>query len=927
MTTYTFNPTTLNFSQDWGNPGIWAGGVVPNAPDADVLFPPIYAYGIPYNYEVDIDANAAYTVRSLTMNADYLNVAGALTVTQQIAVNTGGEIDMAGGVLTAGGLTIQGVDIQGPGTVQCTGSVVVDSEIVGNGLSVAAASLTNNGQLVAASGNLTITVAPGGFTNLSGGTLTGGSYFAGYQTLTVPNSNVLYMNVGQTLTTDAAAINLGGGGAIDFFDPLTLQYVPIQSTLQTIAAQGSLTLGTNQTYSGGSLTDSGSITFTGGTLSLTSLTVAGTGQVGGSGTVNASIVNNGTITASYGQDLVINGSLSGSGSLQIDATTTVGLYFPRLTTYIVSGTIEINGPSSSGVVFKRGAGTLQLDQPGNFTGTISAASAIPSSSTLPAGSSYQILLQGVSLASVTGYSYAGNSSNGTLTVDTTQGNYSYNFLGNYETADFSLKAGQVILSTLPPVLVINVVPPGGHGLPAIAGTAAQYVSATEPDHPFSNVTVSSGVSTDQLTVTVTLSAAANGSLGPSPGVPVSLTNAGYNAGSGIYTMTGTAAGVTQALDTLVFTLNASGIAAGQSQTTTFTIGATDAAIPGQVPVTDSQTIVSAFNGISFAGGAGAATVIGSPGDDTLSTAAPNAFVYGDGGLDTIALNAPGSHTIYLSAPGPYGAWSSGQGLEIVSGFNSGTDHLAFDPNAYGVTPANYQFATGSTDSTTGPTFRFDPGTDYLWFDPAGSASQTPDLVAFLPGTAGLGAGNLVPAQVSFQNGASIVNATPGTTAYGEGPTQTLWATGSGETIAGGAYREQFVAQAANDAVISGAGGGFIAGLGGYDLLEGGSGADAFYFASPSAGVDTMVGFDDAGGDKILIQGSAFSAPPGFDFTDGVGFVQGPGAAPAAATATFAYDTATSYLWYDPDGTGPSHASLVGFLPGSPTLHAADIQVT
>ena len=936
MTTYTFNPTTLNFTLDWSSPAIWAGGVVPNSSDADVVFPVVYGNGFTQSYAVVV--GSAYSIRSLAMNADYLDIKGALTVSQDIALNPGSEINMDGGSLNAGSVTIDGTDIQGPGQVQCTGSLVVDTAIVGEGLSVSAGALTNNGSLIAVSGNLTVAVTPGGFANMSGGMLTGGTYTAGYSGNTTANSEILYFNVGQTLSTDAAAIDLEGGGAIDFFDPSTQQYLPIQSTLQTIAAAGTLTLGANQSYSGGALTDYGSIILNGGTLSSTNLIVAAGAQLEGAGSVNSSLVDNGTILASYstnlftdqpqGQDLIINGSVSGSGNLEIGATTYIYSSGPlRPTTAIVSGMIEINGPAANAVVFEQGVGTLQLDQPASFTGQISAAGAIPASSTLPNGSSYDILLQGVSLASVTGYAYSGNSNSGTLTIQTSQGNYAYNFLGNYQTADFSLTAGPQPLSTLPPSLSIAVTPPGAHGLPTISGTSGpQTVSATETDRPFSGVTIGSGISTDILNLTVTLNSAGNGSLAPPAGAPLLVTNANYNAAAGVYSMSGTAAAVTQVLDSLLFAPNAGGLAPGQPETTRFSISVSDPDSAGSTPVVDSKTVVNAYSGITFAGGAHAALIIGGPGDDMLSAAAPQAFVYGDGGFDTITLAAGGAQTVELNAPGAYGGWSAGQGLDIINGFQSGSDRLAFDYRAYGVSPGSIQFLSGATPSTTAPTFYFDPGSDYLWFDPDGTGAQTPDLVAFLPGVTGLGAGDLSPAQISFQNGGNVVDQTPGTTAYGEGPNETLWATGPSETLQGGAYRGQFVAQAANDTVVSGAGGGFIAGLGGNDLLEAGAGADAFYFNSPANGVDTILDFNEAAGDKIVIQSSAFSAPSGFDFTDGVGFVQGPGAKPVAPTATFLYDTSTSYLWYDPGGTGPGGSSLLAFLPGSPSLHASDIQV-
>ena len=84
-------------------------------------------------------------------------------------------------------------------------------------------------------------------------------------------------------------------------------------------------------------------------------------------------------------------------------------------------------------------------------------------------------------------------------------------------------------------------------------------------------------------MTVTLSAAANGTLS-------NLGGGSYNATTGVYTDTGTAAAVTAALDGLVFTPTANQVAPGQTVTTGFTISDTDTA---GATATDSMTTVVA----------------------------------------------------------------------------------------------------------------------------------------------------------------------------------------------------------------------------------------------------------------------------------------------------------------------------------------------
>ena len=106
----------------------------------------------------------------------------------------------------------------------------------------------------------------------------------------------------------------------------------------------------------------------------------------------------------------------------------------------------------------------------------------------------------------------------------------------------------------------------------ITGTAPnQDTIDTSSLSLFSNVVVTDLNPLQTETVTVTLSAAENGTLS-------NLGGGSYNAATGVYTVTGTAAAaVTAALDGLVFTPTANQVAPGQIVTTTFAIADTDTA--------------------------------------------------------------------------------------------------------------------------------------------------------------------------------------------------------------------------------------------------------------------------------------------------------------------------------------------------------------
>jgi hypothetical protein len=123
----------------------------------------------------------------------------------------------------------------------------------------------------------------------------------------------------------------------------------------------------------------------------------------------------------------------------------------------------------------------------------------------------------------------------------------------------------------------------------VKGTVAnQSTSDTSSVSPFSGVVITDVNPGQTDTVSVTLSAAANGTLS-------NLNGGSYNATTGVYTVTGTAAAVTAALDGLVFTPTAHQLA--QSVTTTFTIMATDTV--GAI-ATDSTTTVVATSAPALA---------------------------------------------------------------------------------------------------------------------------------------------------------------------------------------------------------------------------------------------------------------------------------------------------------------------------------------
>ncbi len=244
------------------------------------------------------------------------------------------------------------------------------------------------------------------------------------------------------LSNSGSQPNPALASAISSFDPVSLTYLSLQTTVKSIGGAGTLFLDKANYTASNNLLVSGAIALdASATISTSNLDIASSGRVTGFGTVIGSIVNDGVIESGANPDalstqtvgsLIIGSEVTGSGSLAVAS----------------GSTLELKSGSSESVTFSGANGILTLDAPDEYTGVITAVKALSAFD--------KVAFTDISLGSVIGYTHTGDANGGVLSIEEDGSGQSLKFSGSYTTSDFVLAAGPQPLSSSLPSLLIEV---------------------------------------------------------------------------------------------------------------------------------------------------------------------------------------------------------------------------------------------------------------------------------------------------------------------------------------------------------------------------------------------------------------------------------------------------------------------------------------
>jgi hypothetical protein len=736
-------------SGDWNTGTLWTGGIVPNSATADVTID-VTAMP-PAAYTVTIGAGESFTVDSLTINDTEASAQGANSNPQ-----TSAELELDGTLTFApGSAGIFGNHEAAGGSLQTT--IYTDSgddaEIVNAG--------TIDGFIQVQGGNLLLTGTNGVYITNELQVL-GGTATIDTTSIAEITGNTLFDGIFEAIGPSAAVVDLGGsleglvvnigtveGPSNGGWTELTVNgpnteinqwngtaYVPIETTLTEIEGGATVDVLTGRDYTttntltidaGVGNVEPGMLNLQAGTVTTGGLVING-GIVQGSATIVGGVVNDGTLIA-LGGTMDLTGGLTGTGTVEFD--------FDRkeLTLDATGATLVVNAVSAGQTVTMNGDDTLVLATPSAFVGTIAAK----------VGD--QIILDGLTATGAALNNGTLLVSNGSVVVA------SLALVGNYSGDSFITSGSIVTLGALV--------------APTISGTSAgQTTTDQTPIKPFSGVTIADLSAGQTESVTITVSAPANGTLSAPDGGT-------YNATTGVYTVTGSASAVTTAVDALVFTPTQNEVTSGGTVATGFTIQDTDTAgitvtdtttsvivtVPPQVTFnsTDGTSFVDTFDPVAnvteiiehYSGPNSTGTLL----SKTVNNAAGTSYLFlyspVNGVTQTVSVySGPSDTGTQISQVVNYtdGTAAVFQYNPTATATQTFTQYSSFDPTTGAPTGSVTADVVDFTNGTAA-IYQYDPSstvtqtfTQYSSFDPttgAPTGTETADVVNFTDGTVGI----------------------------------------------------------------------------------------------------------------------------------------------------------------------------------------------
>ena len=324
------------------------------------------------------------------------------------------------------------------------------------------------------------------------------------------------------------------------------------------------------------------------------------------------------------------------------------------------------------------------------------------------------------------------------------------------------------------------------------------------------------------------------------------------------------------------------------------------------------------------------TLIGTSQSDTIKGLAGNDYIVGGGGADNID-GGPGFDLA---------SW-----LDQTSGLTLNLANQALNAgSALGNTVTNVEafYLTAFVDSFTGGStgvfvYGFD-GNDKI------TGSSVSDIIDGGPGADTINAGGGFD-YVSYYSSAAGVTLDLKNPANNTGDAKgdvitnaeayiltskddTFVGTDSGQNIVFGyegndTFKGGFNA---NNWFFAGDGNDRMVGGGVQDLFVGGNGADTIVLATPKPIAGSSVFDFTPGTDVLEISRAAFGLSAGYSVSAGSTLVSGTGPVATTAQPTFFYYTNLGLLYFDPDGTGSTAATLLAQFDTHPALTAADFHL-